>query len=156
MATIPPTHQNTSTQATNTQQDGLDDTQRVLLRRLQRLEKDSLQISEKQNRALAATTIISALFLPVSFFASMFPITLNSAEAFDKGTSFWRALKGFVTVFVRDFFPRSNCSIQDLDQAVAAAAGATVLAFSIYSVAKAYHKSFKSNEMRGSSTCVDA
>ena len=148
-ATIIPSHRNTSTQATNTQEDGLDDTQRVLLRRLQRLENDSLQKSGEDNRALASLTVISVLFLPLSFFATIFPTILNSAQAFDKGTSFWRALKGFVNVFVRGFFPQSNYSILDLDQAVAVAAGATVLAFNIYSVAKAYHKSFKAHNEAG-------
>lgn len=115
----------------------------ILQRRLQILENDSLQISEKENRALTSFTVISVFFLPLSFFASLFPITLNSAQAFNKGISFWRALKGFVTVFVRDFFPRSNCSILDLDQAVTTVAGAAVLA------AKAYHKSFKAHHEAG-------
>ena len=148
VATIPPSHQNTTTQATNTQEDDLVNTQRVLVRRLQRLETNSLQ-SEKKNRALASFTIISVLFLPLSFVITIFPPTMNSCSAFGKEISFWPALKRFVIVFVRDFFPRSNCSILDLDQAVAAATGAIVLAFSIYSVAKAYHKSFKAQDEAG-------
>ena len=153
MATIPHSHQNTSTQATNTQEDGFDDTPRVLPRTLQILENDSLQIREQKNRALASFTAISVFFLPLPFFASMFPTAWNSAQAFDKGTSLWRALQGFVTVFMRDFFPRSNCSILDLDQAVAAAAGATVLVFRIYSVAKVCHKSFKAHDEAGLDHC---
>lgn len=37
-------------------------------------------------------------------------------------------------------FPESNSSLRDLDQAVAAAAGATVLLFNLYSVVSAWYK----------------
>lgn len=42
--------------------------------------------------------------------------------------------------FFPRLFPRTACSITDLDQGVAAAAGATVLGFSVYSIAKVYYK----------------
>lgn len=145
IATIPPSHQNTTTQAANTQEDDLVNTQRVLIRRLQRLETNYLQ-SEEKNRDLASLNRLSVAFLSFSFVVTIIPPIMNSVSASSKRISFWPALKLNVIVFVRDFFPRSNCSILDLDQAVAAATGATVLAFSIYSVAKAYHKSSKAQD----------
>lgn len=45
-----------------------------------------------------------------------------------------------VKIFVAHFYPHSSNSFLDLDQAVATAAGATVLGFSIYSVAKAQYE----------------
>lgn len=143
MATIWPDHRDTPTRATNPQEHDMDDTQVNSLQSLQRLEKDSLQTSEKEYRAIRAITMVSVLFMPLSFVASISPTAWHSIQQHDGGMSFWGALKGFVTDFLRDFFPGSNCSIGDLDQAVAAAAGATILAFSIYSVAKAFQKSLK-------------
>lgn len=43
---------------------------------------------------------------------------------------------------VQYLFPRTNVSIKELDQAVAVLAGATVLAFSIYSAANAHYRSY--------------
>jgi hypothetical protein len=40
------------------------------------------------------------------------------------------------------FFPRTSSSLSDLDQAVAALGGATVIAFAIYSVASSWYKDF--------------
>jgi hypothetical protein len=94
---------------------------------------------------LRAITVVTTLFLPVTFILSLLPpfwhSTTPSNRAFRSATTpFWQTLDRDATRFVRDFFPRTACSITDLDQVVAAAAGATVLGFSVYSVAKAYYK----------------
>ena len=92
---------------------------------------------------LRAITMVTLFFLPVSFVSSLLPMFWDSTEydtATSTTTSFWQTLDQYATRFLRNVFPRTACSITDLDQAVAAAAGATVLGFSIYSVAKAYYE----------------
>ena len=58
--------------------------------------------------------------------------------------SFWQTLGHHASRLARDFFPRTAYSITDLDQAVAAAAGVTVLGFSVYGMAKARYKTWNS------------
>ena len=88
-------------------------------------------------------SVVTTLFLPLSFVASLWPIFWHSTWDHHKASismTFWRKVKESAIRFMRDFFPRTACSITDLDQAVAAVAGATILAFSLYSVARAYFK----------------
>ena len=104
--------------------------------RFQRLEMT-------HDRHLLFITHASTIFLPLSFVASLGPIFWHSTWDYSKTSteaSLWNRVTEFAIRFVRDFFPRTACSITDLDQAVAAVTGATALAFSIYSVAKAYYK----------------
>lgn len=92
---------------------------------------------------LCAITMVSTLFLPLAFIASLLPLiwpNANARESESATTSLWQTLNQSVIRLMRDLFPRTACSITDLDQAVAAAAGATVLGFSIYSVGKAYYE----------------
>lgn len=92
---------------------------------------------------LRAITMVTLVFLPVSFVSSLLPMFWDSTKydtATSTTTSIWQTLDQYVTRFVRNFFPRTACSITDLDQVVAAGAGATVLGFSLYSVAKAYYE----------------
>ena len=91
---------------------------------------------------LRAITMVTTLFLPISFISSLLPIFWHRSEhqATPAGPSFWHILDQSAARLGRDLFPRTACSITDLDQAVAAAAGVTVLAFNIYSVAKAYYQ----------------
>lgn len=104
--------------------------------RFQRLEMD-------HSRHLHFITFSSIIILPLSFVASLGPIFWHSTWDHSKTStevSLWKRVKEFAIRFIRDFFPRTACSITDLDQAVAAVAGATALVFSIYSVVKAYYK----------------
>jgi len=97
----------------------------------------------KHSRHLHFITFASAVFLPLSFVASLVPTFWHSMwchSMTSSSVSLWKTIKESAIRFVRDFFPRTACSITDLDQAVAAVAGATVLTFSIYSVVKAYYK----------------
>ena len=134
MNTITPVPQDAPTQTADTHNDGLDVT---------RGDPHGVRRIAEQGRAVRLVTVISVLILPFSFFASISPSALNSAQVFRQGVSFWHAIKDSMTTFVQHFSPQSNCSLQDLDQAVAAATGATVLAFNIYSVARAYHELLK-------------
>ena len=96
--------------------------------------------AESPSRAI---TMVTTLILPLSFIASVLPLTWPSTSHQDPASatpSLWQTLDKSVSRLGRNLFPRTACSITDLDQGVAAAAGATVLAFSIYSVAKAYYK----------------
>ena len=52
----------------------------------------------------------------------------------------WRTFKSFTGKFARDYFPRTACSLEDLDQAVATAAGMTVFGFRTYDAARAYYR----------------
>ena len=151
-ATIPPGHRVTSPQAAERQEDFSDNIGKVLLTMLQRLEKDPLRPHGNQSQALASITTISFLFLPISFVATILPPTMNSARVFyfEMRESFLGALGAFGMVYIRNFSPQSNFSIMDLDQAVAATTGATVLVFSIYSVAKAKYKSSGAHGETGS------
>ena len=79
-------------------------------------------------------TILTTIFLPVTFVlslsATVVPV-LNSTGGFKYLLKTWLRIT---------FFPRTSSSINDLDQAVAVAAGATILAFNLYSVLKAHYK----------------
>ena len=147
-ATISPGPRITSLQTVNTQEDVSNDTRRIWLRMLQGIEKDLLRTHGNQKRVLTSITMISCLFLPISFFATVLPLAMNSAHVFYfcMGEPFLAALGAFAMVYIRNFSPQSNISILDLDQAIAATTGATVLAFSIYGVTKAKYKSFGANE----------
>ena len=93
--------------------------------------------------SLRAITMVTTLFLPLSFVASVLPLTWPSTShqgSASATASPWQTLDDHVNRLGRNLFPRTTCSITDLDQGVAAAAGATVLGFSVYSVAKAYYK----------------
>ncbi len=96
-----------------------------------------------RGRPLLPITLFSTLLLPLSFIATLWPSFWHSTSYFTvtaNDMSLWNRIKDAVVRFGREFFPRTASSITDLDQAVAAVAGAMALAFSIYSVAKAYYK----------------
>lgn len=86
---------------------------------------------ERQTRLI---TYMSTIFLPVSLLLSLFPTVMLSFNR--TGGSIHLLTTSLRTIF----FPRTSSSIGDLDQAVAVAAGATILAFSLYSVIKAHYK----------------
>ena len=87
-------------------------------------------------------------FLPVTFVAfilvmhwdAMEHIAIAEAESYTPRQAFIK----YGSRFAQNFFPRSSSTFGDLDQAVATAAGATVLAFSIYGVAEAHFKTWHS------------
>ena len=96
-----------------------------------------------EESCLGAITMVATLFLLLSFIASLLPLSWHSTDSRDSAsatTSLWQTLNRSATRLVRDLSPRTAYSITDLDQVVAAASGATVLGFRIYSVAKAYYK----------------
>ena len=102
-----------------------------------RLPRRSEDLSIRSSKA------VYTLMLPVIFVLSVLPPiwhSKNSPRVVTATMPFWQTLKYYASRIARNFFPRSACSITDLDQAVAATAGATVLAFSVYSVAKARYK----------------
>ncbi|CAD6569606.1 MAG: hypothetical protein ASARMPREDX12_002739 [Alectoria sarmentosa] len=86
---------------------------------------------ERQTRLI---TYVSTIFLPISFLLSLFPAGMLGSNAAMLGSDILR------NWFRTTFFPRTSFSISDLDQAVAVAAGATILAFNLYSVMKAHYK----------------
>ena len=82
--------------------------------------------------SLCWITLVTTLFLLVSVELSLLPSAWHSTNRQDSASSSNR--------LGRALLPRTACSITDLDQMVAAGAGATTLGVSIYSVAKAYYK----------------
>ena len=90
---------------------------------------------------IKSITTTCTLFLSATFICSLMPITWPSINYHTSATtSLWQRLDHFAIHLGRNFLPRTAYSITDLDQVVAAVAGATVLGFSIYSVAKARYK----------------
>ena len=85
-------------------------------------------------------TMVTTIFLPLSFLSTLVPLFWEYFAVTSTAMSFWQMLDQYTSRLVRNLFPRTACSITDLDQVVAGATGATVLGFSIYSVAKAYYK----------------
>lgn len=71
------------------------------------------------------------LFLPFGFVALVSPLFAGNFSNRTAGSHIAQSL-----------LPASNTSIKELDQAVALLAGASVLGFSIYSVANAYYNTW--------------
>ncbi|KIW54334.1 hypothetical protein PV05_06698 [Exophiala xenobiotica] len=115
---------------------------RTPLAEMERLREQQDRTYEKWTREKRASAWISMAFLPATFLLSVLP----SADSFHfayqalgvtgSTTTIWLRLK----IFAGHFYPHSANSFADLDQALATAAGATVLGFSIYSVAKARYE----------------
>ena len=92
---------------------------------------------ERQTRYM---TYVSTIFLPVSFLLSLFPTARLGSNSVAFGSHILR-------VWLRTtFFPRTSFSISDLDQVVAVAAGATILAFNLYSVMKAHYRILRAKD----------
>lgn len=104
------------------------------------MTNETRQLGRSQERSLLPFTMVTTFFLPLSFFSTLVPLFWEYHAVKCTATSFWQMLDQYTSRLVRNFFPRTACSITDLDQVVAAAAGATVLGFSVYSVAKAYYE----------------
>lgn len=103
--------------------------------------------SADTTRATLIITMMTTLFLPVALVSSSLPpiwYSIDYHAVKTATTSYWQTLREYTSRLVRVFFPRTACSITDLDQVVAAAAGATVLGFGFYSVAKAHYKLWNS------------
>ena len=100
-----------------------------------------------------AFSIVAALILPLAGVMTAFPSafslawsSINHQDSTSATASVWQTIEASINRLVRGLFPRTACSFTDLDQGVAAAAGATVLGFSIYSVAKAYYTIWTRNK----------
>ena len=123
--------------------------------RTQRIDFSEAQIKSNQERIRQRTrmsrrhveifTCMSAAFLYSVLLTTLFAAVDHNAwqdSDLSNRPASWTLFKGSL-----QFFPRTACSITDLDQAVAAVAGATVLAFSIYSAGKAYYKIWKASQV---------
>lgn len=124
-----------------------------LMARSMQLEEISLQNHERKakqdSRIMRVIALTSFVFIPQTALLSIIPTITNAfGSAFSYITSNGRAITfwGRLKIFANHFYPRSGNSFSDLDQAVATIAGATVLAFSVYSVAKARYKSSSSEQ----------
>ena len=97
----------------------------------------------KDSRSLFALTMITFVFLPITFVASAFP--LFSEALVDLPSQFLPWIRTAGLRIAHDLIPRSNTSVKELDQAVALLAGASVLGFALYSTADAYYQAWLSN-----------
>ena len=98
---------------------------------------------ERDSRYFDYITLFSLPFVFVAFITSAMPVFWHGIwyhTVTSPSMTLWQTINDFAARFAQDFFPRTDTTIIDLDQAIAAAAGATVLAFRIYSVAKEYFK----------------
>ena len=102
--------------------------------------RDYVQNKDFEIRKSIWIANISIVFLPITFCSAL--LGFRRGSAYDTGVvsthSSWQMLAQDMARFGSDFFPKAASSITDLDQAVATAAGATVLAFNIYGAAKSY------------------
>ena len=89
----------------------------------------------KQSDHAKALMVINTVLLSFALVASMFPLSSNALSCLPY--QFWPQIR-------QDFIPRSNTSIKELDQAAALLAGASVLGFSLYSIADAYYRAWLS------------
>ena len=89
--------------------------------------------------------MITILLLLSTSVASVLYVLLNSVQHHRviSAQSSSQTLIEFTAHIGREFLPKTNCTIADLDQAVAMAAGLTVLVFSIYSVVKHRYMGWK-------------
>ena len=87
----------------------------------------------KESRNAMALSMITMLFLPCTFVASVFP--LFSEALVNLPSQFWPRIRTVASRMAHDLIPTSNTSVKELDQAVALLAGASVLGFSLYSTA---------------------
>ena len=89
-------------------------------------------VAHEQPEHLALPMVGSTLF-QLTYYAFSFVFTRPDVALDQKSRT--QRLKALTFLF-----PESNSSLRDLDQAVAAAAGATVLLFNLYSVVSAWYK----------------
>ena len=94
----------------------------------------------KKELYLSVLTVVTTVFMLVALALSPLPAFWHSTNRYAvmlASTSPWGAAGHVFSRFAQNVFPRTAYSITDLDQAVAAAAGATALGFSTYNAAKA-------------------
>jgi len=102
-----------------------------------------------QNNKIRTLTYITILYLPLGFISGMFSI---SPAVMDLVPSLAPSLARIVPTrgrsLVHEFFPETDISIMDLDQAVALLVGMTVLGFSLYSTADEIYKAWLEEEKK--------
>lgn len=89
--------------------------------------------------ALRMITVLTTLFLPVTFCASLFAISGSNTSAtftrhIDQGSGEPASPRASMPSLMGFLFPRSLSSLNDLDQRVALAGGLAALGFNMYSV----------------------
>lgn len=94
---------------------------------------------------------LTYLALPFMTFAmggcsgpSLFVDLFALAKLYRNGRTNWTGKRSFFD----EFFPKTDASIMDLDQAVALLAGMTILGFALYSAADAHYKSWWEEEKK--------
>lgn len=99
----------------------------------------SLQVDEfLESRHATLLTVVSIIFLPLSFIASLVP--MSSHAVYNAPPSLWPWIQATASRLFRSMFPCTTYSTGELDQAVALLAGATVLCFSLYSAGLAQYR----------------
>jgi hypothetical protein len=96
-------------------------------------------------RQIDVLTILGLLFTFLSGLSSVTPATLDLfslIKIYWEKKTIWTGRRSFLD----EFFPRTEASIMDLDQAVALLAGMTVLGFSLYSTADARYNRWLEEE----------
>jgi hypothetical protein len=93
--------------------------------------------------------LLSTLSLPSAFLllavlwsSPTLDLILSLIKIYREKRPIWTGRQSFID----EFFPRTEASIMDLDQAVALLAGMAVLGFSLYSTADAHYKRWRAEE----------
>ena len=88
--------------------------------------------------------MIYAVIFPASFVTVLVPLQHFTRKVIVQSS--WETLLDDTVRKDRELFPKTNCTITDLDQAMPMAAGVAILAFNIYSAAKHRYKARRSDK----------
>jgi hypothetical protein len=103
----------------------------------------------KDSRSSKSLTVLTAVFLPLSFVTSLFGMNFEPKRytASSPSTPLVKVMGNpRAPGLIAFLFPRSNSSLKDLDQRVAVFAGLTALVFSLYSVLSVWYAAWKKNQ----------
>lgn len=131
----------------------IDDAIRALDRnrtRAQLIEKmaelERRQVSSDQDRALYISLLFSLAFLPASLVVSLIGMSVGNhgLSAGRPGSlGFWTGFGYIARRFCAAFIPRTTSAFAELDQAVAVAAGLTILALTLWGVGREWYLRWK-------------
>jgi hypothetical protein len=104
--------------------------------------------ADSDNAAMSQIAVLTILGLPFTFLSALSSGTPATLDLFSLVEIYWekRTIWTGRRSFLDEFFPKTEASIMDLDQAVALLAGMTVLGFSFYSTADARYKKWLAEE----------
>ena len=110
---------------------------------------DRKDTTARKDKAKSAISWAAMFYLPLSLVMALLPFVHTTSSS---AMSFQQNPKDYLIHCLSQFIPQSPYSITDLDQAVSATAGASVLAFGIYSAAKTQYTTSSATRMSGTTS----